>query len=96
MALRQLEKAQELHRALGEPAAAGDTAALAALCELRLGRPEQALSVVNRLLEGLQDDLAERPGFETIDMRWSCQQVLDALGAARAAPLLCKRLAIPS
>ena len=60
----------------------------AALCELRLGRPEHALSAVNRLLEGLQGDLAERPGFETIDMRWSCQQVLDALGDARSAPLL--------
>ena len=48
---------------------ARSTGALAALCELRLGRPEHALSAVNRLLERLQGDLAERPGFETIDMR---------------------------
>ena len=55
-ALRQLEQAQELHQALGDSAAAGDAVALAALCELRLGRPEHALSAVNRMLERLQLD----------------------------------------
>ena len=55
-ALRHLQQAQEPHQALGDPAAAGDAVALAALCELRLGRPEHALSAVNRMLERLQLD----------------------------------------
>jgi len=87
-ALQHLEQAQELHQALGNHHATCDAAALAALCEIRLGRPEHALPAVNRLLERAQGEVAERPGFETIDLRWYCQQVLAALGDARAAPVL--------
>ena len=40
------------------------------------------------LLDRLAGELVERPAHETIDMRWDCQQVLDAAGDARAAVLL--------
>ena len=81
-------QAQALHQALNETLQACKVAALAALCEIRIGRHEAGLSAVNSLLDRLAGDLVERPAHKTIDMRWDCQQVLDALGDARAAALL--------
>ena len=81
-------QALTLHRSLDETIEACDVAASAALCQIRLGQTEAALSTVNTLLVRLSCDLAERPAHETIAMRWNCQQVLDALGDARAATLL--------
>lgn len=82
-------EAQALHRALDEPWEGCAIDALAALCELRLGRRDAALAAVNALLERLLDgDLAECPAHETIELRWPCQQVLEALADTRAAAML--------
>ena len=43
---------------------------------------------MNVLLDPLNGDLAGRPAHATLALRWTCQQVFDALGDARAAPLL--------
>jgi len=87
-ALQCCAQARALHQALDETLQACEVAALAALCEIRLGRHEAGLSAVNSLLDRLAGDLVERPAHETIDMRWDCQQVLNALGDARGAALL--------
>lgn len=44
--------------------------------------------MVTSLLERLNSVLAPAPAHTTIMLRWNCQQVLDALGDARATPLL--------
>jgi len=87
-ALQCCAQAQALHQTLDETLQACEVIALAALCEVRLGRHDAGLSAVNSLLDRLAGDLVERPAHETIDMRWDCQQVLDALSDARAAILL--------
>ena len=44
-------------------------------------------ALLNRL-DRLANDLADIPAHETLEIRWTCQQVLEALGDARAAPML--------
>ena len=44
--------------------------------------------MVELLLDRLDSELAGRAAHEPIELRWTCQQVLDALGDARAATLL--------
>ena len=74
---------QALHQTLDDPIEACITAGHVARCELALGQLEASLSTVNGLLERLSTD--GRPVHETIEPRWACQQVLQALGDARAA-----------
>ena len=90
-ALQCCAQAQTLHQTLGETLEACMLDAQIALCECRLGQPEAALSTVNALLnrlDRLANDLADIPAHETLEIRWTCQQVLEALGDARAAPML--------
>ncbi|MDP2004422.1 MAG: adenylate/guanylate cyclase domain-containing protein [Rubrivivax sp.] len=80
-----------LHQALEEELEACGVEAIAALCEVRQGRPAEALARVNATLGRLQQALAECPAIETLPARWTCQQVLEALGGEhdqRAGPLL--------
>ncbi len=88
VALTCLSEAMVLHRSLTEAVEACEVAAHAARCELLLGRPDVARSAMNVLLERITDDLAAYPAFETFSVRWTCQQVLAALGDARAGPML--------
>ena len=92
-ALEWLTQAQTLYLTLED--AIGDcvAAAHAALCQTRLGPTELAGSTVDLLLQRLDDELAERPAHKTIELRWTCQQVLDAVGDARAASLLAQLFA---
>ena len=87
-ALQWHAHAQRLYEAVDLPLDACECAAHAASCQLRLGRPDAALSTVNPLLERLDSDLAQEDADATIGLRWTCQQVLEAAGDARAAPLL--------
>jgi len=77
---------QALHQTLDDWLEACITAGHAARCELALGQDEAALSTVNGLLVLLSTE--GRPAHETIEPRWACQQVLQALGDARAAAML--------
>ena len=81
-------QAHAVYQAVNEPLEDGENVADTALCQLRLGQPDVALSTVNVLLDRLEGDLKEYPAHKTIELRWSCQQVLAAVGDARAAPLL--------
>ena len=81
-------QSQALFETLDEPIETGVNSACAALCEIGLGRPAAALAMVTSLLERLNSVLAPAPAHTTIMLRWNCQQVLDALGDARATPLL--------
>jgi tetratricopeptide (TPR) repeat protein len=81
-------QSQTLHQALDEVRESCDVDAIAALCTLRLGQPAQALAMLNAALGRLQHELAEVPANETLDTRWTCHEVLVALGDARAGPLL--------
>jgi len=81
-----LSLSQTLHQSLDDALEACITTGYVAWCELDLGRPDAALSTVDGLLERLAGD--ERPAHETIEPRWACQHVLQALGDARAAPML--------
>ena len=87
-ALLSCAQAQVLNQALNQVLEACEVAALAAHCEVRLGRHDAGLSAVNALLDRFAGDLMEREAHETIEMRWDCQQVLEAVGDDRAAGLL--------
>lgn len=87
-AWQDLAEAQALQQTLNETVESCELAAWVALCQMRLGHADAALSTVNKLLERLDGELVERAAHETIDMRWTGQQVLQALADARAAPLL--------
>ena len=87
-ALRWHAQAQAAYETLDLPIEACETSAYVALCETRLDQPGTALATVNRLLDRLSDDLADLPAHEMILPRWICQQVLRALGDARAVPML--------
>ena len=87
-AMQCCAESQALHQALDEAREACEVAAIAALCTIRLGQPAVALATVNATLERLQRELAACPANETIEPRWTCHQVLVALGDARAAPML--------
>ena len=81
-------QAQALYASLEDAIGEGVAAAYMALCQTRLGDTALARSMVELLLDRLDSELAGRAAHETIELRWTCQQVLDALGDARAATLL--------
>ncbi|MCU0920587.1 MAG: hypothetical protein MUF16_09665 [Burkholderiaceae bacterium] len=81
-----LSQASAAYEALGQSARAGAAAALAALRMVRLGQPQEALSAVDKLLLELGPDAKDES--LTIDLMWSCQQVLASVGDARAGPVL--------
>jgi len=81
-------QAQALYASLEDAIGEGVAAASIAWCQTQLGDTALARSRVECLLERLDSDLAGRATHETIELRWTCQRVLDALGDARAAPLL--------
>lgn len=85
------DQSLSLHQALKEQLEACVVGALSALCQVRLGRPAEALATVNATLSRLQQELAGCPADETTYPRWICFQALDAMGpehAQRTAPLL--------
>ncbi|MCE2915182.1 MAG: hypothetical protein LW768_06455, partial [Rubrivivax sp.] len=81
-------QAQALQEALDDQLEALHVTALDAHCQLRLGRPDAAGRAVQVMLGRLQGDLAGRPAWATIEIRWACQAVLDALGDMPATGLL--------
>ena len=81
-------QAQGVYEALEPSLAACDNLACVALCQIRLGQPDVALAIVNALLEQLDGEWAHELPDESIILRWTCQQVLEAVSDARAAPLL--------
>ncbi len=81
-------QAQAVYAMFDEPVEASDSAAEAALCQLRLGHANAALAMVDALLERLAGDLAPFPVHQTIELRWNCQQVIAAVGDARAESML--------
>ncbi len=87
-ALQCCAQSQTLHQALEEALEACEVAATAALCEMRLGQPDLALAGLNQTLDRLRRELADCPANETIPLRWTCLQVLEALADERAAPML--------
>ena len=89
-ALQWLAQAQCLYQAVDLPLDDCECAGHAARCQLRLGQPDAALSTVNLLLDRLDSDLAQEPADATILLRWTCQQVLDAVDDARAETMLAK------
>ncbi len=90
-ALDCCDQSLSLHQGLEEQLEACDVGALAALCQVRLSRPAEALASVNATLVRLQQEQAASLAIDTLSARWVCHQVLEALGlehAARAAPML--------
>jgi tetratricopeptide (TPR) repeat protein len=85
-AWQYLSQSQALHQTIDDALEACITTGYAAWCELDLGRHDAALSTVDGLLARMATDA--RPAHEDIEPRWACQQVLQALGDARAAPML--------
>lgn len=83
-------QALAVYQSLGDRGAAFRAEAAIALCEFMLGQREPALAAVDRLLQRLASELASHPAHETIDLRWTCHQVLSAAGDARAADLLAR------
>ena len=91
IALQCCAESRAMHQTLAEPLEACAVEALAALCEVRLGQPAEALARLNAALDRQQRELADCPANETIALRWHSHQVLAALGgehAQRAGPLL--------
>ncbi len=87
-ALDVCARSQALQQGLGEPGESCRVDAIAACCALSLGRPAEALAQVQATLDRLPRELADCPTHLTIDLRWRCLQVLDALGDTQAGPLL--------
>lgn len=87
-AMQAQAESQAAYETLNDALGACESAAQGALCAARLGRLNVARATVERLLTRLGGDLAERRAHETMALRWSCQQVLQAAGDARAAPML--------
>ena len=87
-ALPWLAQAQALYRALEDAIGESVAAAHAALCQLRLGQTAEPRSTVDRVLNRVQGELCGRPAHETTELRWICHQALEALGDARAGPML--------
>ncbi len=67
---------------------AHENSASAALCRARLGDTAAALAGVNELLGPLHGEWSQAPTDETVQLRWTCQQVLAILEDARAGPML--------
>ncbi len=77
--------AKAANEALGRSVQASEVAALAALCRARLGQPHENLSEVNAVLAELEPDADH--DAPPIKLLWACQQVLEAMGDERAAPM---------
>ncbi len=88
IALKWFAQVQALCRDLQNLVEESQAAACAAVCDLRLGRRESALSKVGSLLDLLGTDPAGRAAHETIRSRWACLQVLAALEDPRAGSML--------
>jgi class 3 adenylate cyclase/tetratricopeptide (TPR) repeat protein len=86
-------QALAVYRSLGDRGAESRAEAAIAHCEFMLGQREPALAAVDRLLQRLATELASRPAHETIDLRWTCHQVLAAADDARAADQLARMAA---
>jgi tetratricopeptide (TPR) repeat protein len=87
-ALQWFTQAQAVYQAVSMPLEACENSAEMALCLLRLGQADAAREVLNGLMGQLAGELAAARAHETTAVRWPCQQVLAALGDARAEPLL--------
>ena len=81
-------QAQASFEQVDEPNWAAENVAHAALCQIRLGQFDAARASVNQVLDCLQGELADYPADNLINLRWTSQQVLEALGDPRAMPLL--------
>jgi hypothetical protein len=92
-ALPWLAQAQSPYQALDDAVGEGMSAAHAAVCQTGLGQTAAALSTVEGLLMRLDGEPADRPAHETIPLRWTCQQVLEAPADARAALMLAQLFA---
>ena len=92
-ALPWYAQAQPLHETLGDPLEACQSLAGRALCQARLGQHGTALSTLEPVLATLGGELAGLPAHATIDLRQTCQQVLAAVGDARATPMLARLFA---
>ena len=89
-ALRWHTQALAVYDGLGDLAAVFRAAAAIALCEFMIGQRATALAMVDRLLDRLSGELASHPAHDTIDLRWTCHQVLSAAADARAEDLLAR------
>jgi tetratricopeptide (TPR) repeat protein len=87
-ALACCAEALTLHQTVTDLPEACEIEAYVAHCEFLLGRTEAAQADIDRLVARMARDLAGVPGYETLGLRWACQQVLAALGDGRAAALL--------
>ena len=88
IALQWFAQAHAVYEAMNLPLEECENAAEAALCLLKLQQADAARTAVAVLLDRLSEDLAAARASETIAVRWPCQQVLQTLGDARAAPML--------
>jgi len=87
-ALQWHDQARVVYETLEPSIYACENLACIALCHIRLGEPDVALSIVNAQMAQLQGEWAQETADVTLHLRWICQQVLEAAGDARAAPLL--------
>jgi tetratricopeptide (TPR) repeat protein len=91
-ALQWLTQAQDVFDAL-EPSTDGDeNHACVALCHIRLGERDAALSIANTHLNQVQATLTRETAYATLQLRWTCQQVLEESGDAIRAALLLQQL----
>ena len=87
-AYQWLCQAQASFEQVDDPNWAAENVAHTALCQVRLGHFDAARASVDQVLDCLQGELAEYSADNLINMRWTSQQVLEALGDPRAVPLL--------
>ena len=81
-------QAQPIFEQVDEPNWAAENVAHTALCQIQLGHFDAARASVNQVLDCLQSQLVGYAADNLIDLRWTSQQVLEALGDPRAGPLL--------
>jgi tetratricopeptide (TPR) repeat protein len=81
-------QSQALYATPTENLQACGTTALVALCRVRLGQEQAAREAVDVVLGQLQGALVAHPARDTVDARWGCCTVLQALGDPRAPALL--------
>ena len=89
-ALDTLLATQSLHARLDEAMAveSGSTDALVAWCRLQLGQTDEARRDADAVLAVFGIEGRGHPPHDTLELRWRCLQVLDALDDARAPALL--------
>ncbi len=81
-------QAQAMYATPTETLQACEATALRALCQVRLGQPEAARTAIDEVLVHLQGTLAGTPAHDSIELRWTCHELLQTLGDERAAALL--------